>query len=611
MDYKKRVIFLVVIVLLAFPALATQYNTTIEKNLKSTIDFGNISLGSIVLNTFKTDNKQFLFIGNSLNITILDSVKNNYTYPIRIGDYILSVGDTVQFVNGQNLEIKNVSDNYVFGNLLINNISKPRINLSSNSFSSFSINFSKNNFLPDDAEIININLNYSGIVEAGEYELNMKLNNISFNHKFNVTQTRLFDITSQDCLTSFEIGKSGLFCRLGIINKGNTPLEMKLRISDYSDYFYFLTTSLFVNQNKSIDIMYDTKSLNTVINNKQINVSLYDTNVERSFLINISFSDKQAPGFSEVNVTEQMMAHKKYNLTYKINENFGVNSTYARIMDTSGNKIADYLTNNSQFNQYYFEYEPTDLGNFMVEFYAKDNNGNENTTRQSFSVIMLKAFNISDNVNFKKSMNTRYSMKIIGESLEGQEIKIILKELSYNCTWKMKIIDGKDNEYFFENINQSIAITNVGTIRAGFMGDCLKAYDGKFGYEVPSFAELVGDTVFTGDVIDYEIPDEFTDNNWNGGKLKCVVTEKDNLEDSTYDCEMSIPLSNSSGGIIPVTKKQMDNSESLFQQQIDKLKSKNNWKWFFLIIMTFILIIVLLIVWFLIYVNPYLFIKSD
>jgi hypothetical protein len=188
------------------------------------------------------------------------------------------------------------------------------------------------------------------------------------------------------------------------------------------------------------------------------------------------------------------------------------------------------------------------------------------------------------------------------------EIKFEMLEINYlpNCTWEINIRnEDTGNEAFLNDIGSTTTFTKKGNYSIGLKGSCItELLNGQIKMVVPNYHVPLNNLIFSGQIIDYNIPENIDQKQFNDGVLSCDVVDTGVVETSKYRCTIEYPLGDQNMDIMPVSVESYDKTIEEYELQINNWKSKKRVKIILMIIFGVFMILLSLWVIFAIYVYP-------
>ncbi|MBU0925798.1 hypothetical protein KKG81_12985 [bacterium] len=601
----------------------------IKDSISTEINTGESGLGSFLLYTeIEGDIYELTNITTNLNVTTRDYLKNTFDHEIKVNNMPLIVGGTYQITTTGIIEIYEYpSSTIVLYTVNVTNIPQLNVNIFRNVTDDFLLSFTPNSFklgeVPYDEQRININSSYPIIITPQHYNLNFNINiyNLSLIEDINFTLKPLekFNISIINCEKELPIGTHDLFCTINLTNEGNKIIDIDFSTDKYKKDFGFPQgIGLFIGQSKKVKLYYDVSTMSHTLSDN-ITIIAKGEKHSTNITIPVNFTDRIIPhieNFSMPNIE----AVKNYEFFVELIENLELSECKAAFYKMDGGEwkyIKESILTLDRFNIYKFNVTLEEIGEYKAELRIRDRAENINITSYRFNVMELNSIIYKSNIIFNKVKYNNYMNTNFLEMTKPIDVIISVKSIEYmnNTPWTIHIYnDDLSREIFInkEDVGIEHTINTVNNWSIGFKGEGLSTYNGIIEIKTPSYHRQIENMVFSGEIINYSLPEPIEDSQWMGeGVLNCKVEDKGNIEESKYICTVSYPLSGSEAGnnILPMTKEAVDNLKEKYETAIELWKDKNGLKAGVIIIMVICSVLVICYTFWEVYIYPNAYFK--
>ena len=601
-----RILLIICIITLIIPfTFGAEYDIDITYDFEDEVQVGTFNIGNMIFQP-KIVNRTIHEMNNaSIDYTITreDSIQNKFNFSIIINDIIVVQNEILKFTNvGENNVLK-LSDNSTVNKIFVTEITPQTVKLSEND-NVFGINFSEYEFNIDNVveRTVNLTINSSMRVIPAKYEVEFFYEFKGIENtkeiEFHLMPFENINITIDKCTNEMPIMTHGVFCEFNIENTGNTMVDLGAEIQGFSEYFYFPENiGTFPSDKRKLVTYYDITQDPPLTGNYLYNVSFKTKNNTYNVPVNFSFVDRIFPFVRNLSIPN-LEVYRSFNSTIQVIENYNLSMVKARLYKENDDfeLIEEWDLPKDRFDWYKLEFMPLIEGRYKVEVWVKDRAENLNISEEIFIVNKLNAITDFPNVRFKKVKFDKYIYSPLFYLDKDIEVNFKVTELNYNncSSWSM-MIRNEDNgqEAFVEEIESPIKFNKKGNYTIGFKGSCTTdLFNGKMSISTPIYHREVEDLIFSGEVIDYQIPEKIKDKEWNDGILNCDSIDTGVVETSKYKCTVEYPLSKDNLDIIPVSVETYDKTIADYESKIKDLKSSNFFKVLFII--TLFVVIILL-----------------
>jgi hypothetical protein len=474
------------------------------------------------------------------------------------------------------------------------NIPNPSVNISvSNPEVSFEV--SNTNIVVDSEKIVRITLNVKNSMTPKSYLYDVIINNVTRQFQFLIPDIEIWNVSNYSFIPVVETGSSGILGYITARSVGNKYSLVDVHV-DGNDSMIVTSKSLLLypNIDAKLEVLYDINR-GRLIGDYKTNIWLNNVSVP----VNISVKDSVYPEIANFTLKD-VTIYDKTNFSFKATDNLKINRTYIEYikLDTSALKTVDIAAFE---NDLYIDSETifTELGDYSARACALDDSNNSVCT--DISIFKVKKTNRvivnEQTIHFKKVKFNTYSLIPLFNITQNINVRIRLDSLHYlnDSTWKMKVIDGDGKtEYFLEQGGEVVA-NMAGVVRLGFIGDKIGVYDGIITITPDWFNEEKPQMTFTGELIDYTIPEPFSAD-WYGNQFNCKVVDTGDIDSSYYDCSIRYPiLSDLNKTAVPITPSDKESNDRSWEERLNVWKDKNSFKLGIIILFIVCMVVLLMI----------------
>ena len=609
---KKLLIFFFLI--LAVPLVySADYDIDITFDLEEEVPVGEFNLGNIIIEP-KIINNEVIPINESTDYSITrgDKIKNKYNHSIKLGDHILVQNEVINMDTYGSYQIKKLDD-IVLGYVYVNILDSENLVFTTND-NLFNLEFSDDDITLNDLDEISINVtvNTSLIIVPDRYyfDISYQIDDdpvVTIEQDILVRKFENISVSIINCTKEMPILSHGVFCDFELENTGNVMVDLEVSIDGFEKYFYFPENVGSFPRDKRIVIAYYDLSREPPLTKSYLkNVTFKSDNLNVNIPVNFSFVDKIYPYIRNFSISD-LEVLRPYNNTVEVIENYNLTFVRARLYNNE-QLINEWDLPKYKFDFYSVSFTPQTIGQYRLEIWAKDRAENLNITPYNFNVNKLNAIKNQSNLRFNKVKFDKYRHTELFYVDKDIDFGVEISQLNYkdNCTWEMNVLN-KDtgNEAFIQRENTKITFNQKGNYTIGFKGECVAdLLNGQIKITVPNYHEDVPTIIFSGEIIDYNIPDNIVDKTFNDGTLNCDVQDTGEIETSTYRCTIVYPLAKGVLDIMPVSVESYDNTMLEHEDKVSGLKKSNRNKIIFIVLMFIIMGLLILWVMFSIYVYP-------
>jgi len=601
-----------------------QYNYTITTDFVDILETGNKGLGNIIVQPYIANKTQY-DINNTVNfeITRSDTIRNLLGYSIQISGDIIVNNEVYAFPGANLYQVKRLNDSVITFDISVVEIPSATFDM-----------FMEHNYfeLEDshaytisntDERSFNVTLDYSMFQEPQGYLLpfKFKLNGKEvkeIDYNLNLSELHKFKVTKGTCAVEMPILTSGSLCEFAIENQANALLDIQTSSNKYGKHFYFPETiGVFPGATKTISIFYDLTTDIPKITNDTMNITFRSGGHSVDVPIDVLFTDRVVPGFRNFTMPD-IEVLREFSATVDVVDNYNISYAESIVYKSEPSGWAIYEKKDLvhiKFDTYNFSFKPINKGRYKLELRAKDFGENINVTTWEFQVNEMNAFEYSRNIKFGKVKQGKYLSQSFGTLTYPADVEARVKVLNYGlesgCTWGVKLVNtNTGNEQFVRNVNETFRFSEVGNYTLGFTGACLtEGFDGALEFAVPDFHAQINDIVFSGEVVNFTVPGVIINKEWNGGILNCEVQDTGDITTSTYRCIVEYPLTSAEMNLVPVSQDAYESTIEGKDIEIEKWRSKNAGKLWWIWIMIFAMVFIALYASFMMYVHPDLYWK--
>lgn len=584
-------VWLLVLLICVPVTYASKYNFTVTYDIDDELQTGEYDFGNIIFNP-KIDSKQLVVLNESVDYTITreDSIQNKYNFSIIVGNDIVVKNEILKLTSVGQKEIRKLSDNSRLGYLFVHDITPLSFSLASDD-TLFDLYFSDSTIKIDDLneQNINVSVNYSVRTQPGEYDIDLVYDYDDYEVRdeisFELLPLRNFTVEIVNCTKEMAILDSGVFCEFTIENTGNILLDIKGSIEGQSKYFHFPENiGSFPGDRRQVLIYYDLSVDPPTVKNYTYNITFDSDGKKVDIPINFSFVDRIFPYFKNFSMNDTE-TYRVYEDTVEVIENYNLTYVKARLYRDGVNTwelVDEWDLPKIRFNLYELQFTPKIEGDYKLELWARDVAENINISEWKFYVHKLDAIQDANNIKFKKVKENIYTYTPLFYVEQDMEVAFKVVNLNYdNCSdWEIAIKNSDTgDERFIRAFNSEAVFRKKGNYSIGFKGGCLSdLYNGQISVDVPQYHQPIDNIIFSGQVINYTIPEEIVEKDWNGGTLQCNTQDTGDIETSSYRCTVEYPLTLNKVDIIPVSVDSYDQTMEQYDFEIDEWKDKNNTK---------------------------------
>lgn len=602
-----KVLLLVVLCLLAINIVcAAEYNIVYYEEYEDDYLTGNVKLGRIILT-------KEIINGINHNYTI-----NNTVNTLTMGDGICNKDLNSLNIIGEKLLLTNECyNNFQLGEYVLQYIGlnitntmnviepvNPHVNFTA-MYSPFPLTFSKNNFVFDtDEEEIIINITLPTFLLPATYHIMYDCGNDGLFKNINVIENIEWYMNVQNVSNStLFIGTVGNVTSITINNVGNA--HTKLDVNFIGNGASFLNAPdefiSYPNNNITFIVTYDV--------NNELEAKDYDVTIEikdeneniKSYDFSFLVKDTVFPIIEYTSINGSLEATKPFKYILKVTDNAQIDHCTVDVFYGNTNVYSNIQNGTSADENFVFEIMLNNLNVHHFSVVCYDIYFNQVKKEEEFVVEKLNSLSYKKTISFKKyKIDTFGNSSFINVTFPS-DITIQLIDFVYDgYDYTFKITNQK-NIFLIKNINTSINIKDAhGLITLEFKGDTTGNYKGEFQINGIINAINYDNIFFSGEMIDYKIPDAFKED-WFDGFISCEYENVDVYEQSTTKCEIvKSGLIDRNDIGIPITLEDKDKLHASYQETIDQLKKRNAtkllWNVVFIVVLGVLVFYIVMIV---------------
>ncbi len=602
MSYKNILVFIVVFIAVATTLISnvssSEYgivNTFTEEKNITKLGLSNVT--KLILNKNILNRTTTILNFSNQNIQQFDYVLIG-TESITIDGVVYSQGSTKSYDSAGVHTYCKVSDPTICGSFSITSLNDPIIEVE---ISSRELNFTwdKKTITLNEEKTLNLSVNVDADLSPGTYEYTITIDDKEIEKLLIIENIYNWNYTQTTYKGSIETGTHGTILTLELLNRGNEFAVVDIEVLDDESIIYAdKDMLLYPGISKTLEVLYDV-NIGRVIGKYDFSIRLSHLDTTEIIHYNYTIKDSVAPIITELNVSD-IIVHEPTMFSFEATDNNNVTRALLKYKKQGTVNPTEVILTPFE-NNYYIDRETTfdKLENYTVQACVFDSSNNSMCSDE-ISYKVLKSDNVDivgNTVHIKKSKYGEY--KIVPLFNLSKEMRVIIKldQLSYTNVseeWTIKIIDGDGNsEYFIENIGDEVTIKEPGEIKIGFRGEKEKEFGGTLTLLPEWYNVDIGDITFSGQVIDYVIPEPF-ERDWYGNDLSCSVEDTGDIDTSYYDCNirMSI-LQDIENTAIPITPADKEQNSKSWEDQLKVWKEKNSGKIIVIILLAIFLILTL------------------
>lgn len=482
---------------------------------------------------------------------------------------------------------------------------QPSINISTIRINGFDIVYNKNNFILNNDEIVDIEIDVDEDILVTEYPIIFNFGNKNHEIRFEIVEDKSYSVQNSTINSSVLInaGDSQHIGNLKVENIGNVNFELNLTTKGNGSelLIYPELQTLFRNTYSLLNFNVLVPSTHST-GNYTAELYIDDDNIKN---ITIMVKDNSIPTIEDVTFDKEVL-FVDCELSAIVKDNIEVNKVEVTINNDTYQMIKD--------NQLYtFKNKYTNKTVYNFTMCAYDNQLNKACVKFEKEFSPLQPFN---NITNEKTMPTlqqnKNGKRMILNLTEDVDINITLTNffntVNANFTnYEIKLLDDENNYEFFEDrYNRTLSLykgLNYIELNSGIIGD----YYFDLEINTPDYVDTLKYIRIYGEVKNYTISDEFK-LDWNGVEngFYCTNHDTGEFETSYKECFAKYPIDVEADDIsIPTTvkeRKKFDNDvkdlKEEYNNTTDRLSSFATFSFAALIILIIVMV-------FLIYIKPY------
>jgi hypothetical protein len=577
--------------LLATGGLCSYPKVDYDVNIDNTLLAGNFTLGDI---TFSKDGfySEVYYLSPNLSDIELERYDiistANLNFSVLIDGYSYSPNSELKINELKTYNVSSTVNSSNTCNIFVSNPDNNEISLSSNlDF----IHFSDDDFYffyDIDEMKIDVSSAIPTDQPAGDYDWELEIQNknttITYKDTLTILPNHEWDVVKfEDKTNKSSNGGFGDYALLVVENLGNELFNLNIDIQGNISKIIKMpqTLRLYPGTNSSLDIRFSVPfDLDTGLYTGELEMSSDDETQKYnlSFMIT-DLTDPELRQLPNINYT----AGVETKFEVETFDNLGVENVTLQIKDSNGNIIIDEVLDKKSEFVFSKPFTINKTGDFDFKVCITDVSGNEicNTTTETF--IPLDRVVYKDHIDMGSVKDKKY----VGDTLltispeYNMPFNITISKLDYDGNCSIKFTTSKGKDYFIdtEKNQSSVSFEEESKIDMFFKGDSLGEFSVILNIETLDFHVPLDTINLKGKVVDYDLPDSQTYNNWFASEdLICGVMEGSNIESSKWDCQIKYPISMNFEELpIPFTVEAKEQIETKYQKRIDKLESKNAW----------------------------------
>lgn len=412
----------------------------------------------------------------------------------------------------------------------------------------FNFNFTPSNFLLTNEQSVKLHVDVDDDIDPGDYEFKYKIympgKIVNITKEFTLDENINWTIKNSTLLNkTYKTGTSSYLGFLELKNTGNKEVEIVVSKSGNDTYLIGIPQpqTLYKKSNLRLNFQVQIPSIQET-GEYDLEIKIKGGDIEEDIPITLKVEDSLKPNIESINFSTDKV-HKENDITVVATDNNDVKRVILKYDDKEISMLKDG-------NKFLTQQKFIKLSRYVMEFCAYDKINNTacevvNKTFVKDSVVTIDDPSLelpTKKISKFASIKLLNISKIIPEGVKIQLVELNQVGSSGNYTPTVRIIDSRGTVKSFSQYENEITLTNIGDVKLEIRSDVVADYDGILRIVLPEYVEDVEDIRFQVSFKDYDIPEPFTMDWFDGRKIICDVHDTGNLETSYYGCDLEFPI---------------------------------------------------------------------
>jgi len=228
---------------------------------------------------------------------------------------------------------------------------------------------------------------------------------------------------------------------------------------------------------------------------------------------------------------------------------------------------------------FYWEHTFTELKQYQFVVCVVDGAGNRACLEEVKTFEKLDIMEVPTSVEMPSKKVGKFAEVILFNITEKPPLPITItledfvcdlgENVTVNSLFRVRLIDGDGAKKNFEGVGSSVEITQAGQIKLEIRGENISEYDARLRFNLTEIYVSKQPIAITGRILDYDLPESFTQD-WYGGTLDCMVVDTGDLDTSYFDCDIEYPIKSGLDEVaIPTTPREKQREEDKHTLELD------------------------------------------
>lgn len=615
-------IYILILLCMSISISASLYDYRYVTNMKTEITPANDSFGTIVFTPILTNLTTYSITKNNLvyqpliiNANDIVKLDPNLTTSLMINSQILTTTNSISFPNaGVYLYYEVVNPN-VTGMLTVVNLTYPTIHLQPHYNNLIDLTFDINDFQLNQEKVVNI-ISKAGLnlMPDTNYPVKFVINNTQTNRSDSVEQNVKmkryvnWDVDYTDFMQIVQTGQHGKMGMIKFTNQGNTFSTITIAKEGALKELIMLPESVLIypNVENKIDVMYTMEQNTNIGYNNTVKIFLNGESITKQINLTFDVFDNIVPEFRDFEIPDEVNVNRDTEFTCTFWDNHGIVNITSTLKNIQFDQTLPVEFTKQSDGKYRAKFKVLNVGDHRIEVCIYDASNNFNCTTKDFKVAPINIIESQENFKFNKVRINLYSPPHdLYFTPRDETVQIQLITMTYNGSWSLRLTDADGSENFIENVGEKVVMKGNGTIKMSFRGSSLGEYNGELRILPPDYHVPVKNTIFSGIISNYTVPNLQEIKWYNNATQKCKPYDSGDLETSYLECCSNYPLvENIETLTFPVTLDQKAEEQQKNEEIANNLKSRISWRNWIIGFLSVTLAILILLTWYVTLVYP-------